>query len=56
MKTIINKDGFTTISKLNIEQITFVNGNLIVIYEDGTTSSFSKESLGNGVLNIVDNF
>ena len=56
MKSVLNKGTDILISEKNVIQITFVKGTLIVIYEDGTTTSYSKESLNNCILNIVDEF
>ena len=56
MKSVLNKGTAISISEENVIQITFVKGTLVLIYEDGTTTSYTKESLNNCILNVVDEF
>lgn len=54
MKLIVKtKTSFYTIEE-EIKSVTFVNGRLVVIFDDGSTSSYSKESLDDGTITIVN--
>lgn len=53
MKLIVKTDlTFYTIDE--IKTVTFVNGYLVIIFNDGSTSSYSSESLDNGTITIVN--
>lgn len=52
MKLIIKTDlTFYTVD--DVKSITFINGCLVVIFDDGSTNSYSKDSLDNGTITIV---
>ena len=52
MKLIVKTDTeFYTIEE--VKSVTFINGCLVVIFDDGSTSSYSKDSLYNGTITIV---
>lgn len=52
MKLIVKTDTeFYTIEE--VKSVTFINGCLVVIFDDGSTSSYSKDSLDNGTITIV---
>lgn len=54
MKLIVKtKTSFYTIED-EIKSVTFVNGCLVVIFDDGSTNSYTKESLENGTITIVN--
>lgn len=52
MKLIVKTDStFYTIDE--VKSVTFVNGCLVVIFDDGSTSIYYKDSLDNGTITIV---
>ena len=52
MKLIVKTDTeFYTIEE--VKSVTFINGCLVVIFDDGSTNSYSKDSLDNGTITIV---
>ena len=52
MKLIVKTDStFYTVDE--VKSITFINGCLVAIFDDGSTSSYSKDSLDNGTITIV---
>ena len=52
MKLIVKTDKeFYTIEE--VKSVTFINGCLVVIFDDGSTNSYSKDSLYNGTITIV---
>lgn len=52
MKLIVKTDTtFYTVEEA--KTVTFINGCLVVIFDDGSTNSYSKESLDNGTITIV---
>ena len=52
MKLIVKTDTeFYTIEE--VKSVTFINGCLVVIFDDGSTSRYSKDSLDNGTITIV---
>lgn len=52
MKLIVKTDTtFYTVEDL--KTVTFINGCLVVIFDDGSTNSYSKDSLDNGTITIV---
>lgn len=53
MKLIVKTNTtFYTIED-EIKSATFVNGCLVVIFDDGSTNTYSKDSLDNGTITIV---
>lgn len=52
MKLILRTDTtFYTIE--DVKSVTFINGCLVVIFDDGSTNTYSKDSLDNGTITIV---
>lgn len=52
MKLIVRTDStFYTIEE--VKSVTFINGCLVVIFDDGSTNSYSKDSLDNGIITLV---
>lgn len=52
MKLIVKTEStFYTIDE--VKNVTFINGCLVVIYDDGSTTTYSKESLDNGIITIL---
>ena len=52
MKLIIKTDStFYTVDE--VKSVTFINGFLVVIFDDGSTNTYSKDSLDNGTIIIV---
>lgn len=52
MKLIVKTDmTFYTVEE--VKTVTFINGCLVVIFDDGSTNSYSKDSLDNGTITIV---
>lgn len=52
MKLIVKTDmAFYTVEE--VKTVTFINGCLVVIFDDGSTNSYSKDSLDNGTITIV---
>lgn len=52
MKLIVKTDTtFYTVEE--VKTATFINGCLVVIFDDGSTNSYSKDSLDNGTITIV---
>lgn len=52
MKLIVKTDT-TFYTAEEVKTVTFINGCLVVIFDDGSTNSYSKESLDNGTITIV---
>ena len=53
MKLIVKTDStFYTVDE--VKSVTFVNGCLVVIFDDGSTNTYSKDSLDDGTITIVD--
>ena len=52
MKLIVKTDStFYTVDE--VKSVTFINGCLVVIFDDGSTNTYSKDSLDNGTITIV---
>lgn len=52
MKLIVRTEtAFYTVE--DVKNVTFINGCLVVIFDDGSTSTYSKDSLDNGTITIV---
>lgn len=52
MKLIVKTETtFYTVE--DVKSVTFVNNCLVVIFDDGTTNSYTRESLDNGTITIV---
>lgn len=52
MKLIVRTETeFYTVDE--VKSITFINGCLVVIFDDGSINSYSKDSLDNGTITIV---
>ena len=52
MKLIVKTDTeFYTIEE--VKSVTFINGCLVVIFDDGSTSTYSKDSIDNGIITII---
>lgn len=52
MKLIIRTETtFYTVEE--VKSVTFINGCLVVIFDDGSTNTYSKESLDSGTITIV---
>lgn len=52
MKLIV-KTETTFYTTEEVKSVTFVNGCLVVIFDDGSTTTYTKDSLDNGVITIV---
>ena len=52
MKLIVKTNStFYTVDE--VKSATFINGYLVVIFDDGSTDTYSKDSLDNGTITIV---
>lgn len=52
MKLIVKTESiFFTIG--DVKNVTFINGCLVVIFDDGSTTTYSKDTLDNGTITIV---
>lgn len=52
MKLIVKTDStFYTVDE--VKSVTFINCCLVVIFDDGSTNTYSRDSLDNGTITIV---
>ena len=52
MKLIVKTDStFYTVDE--VKSATFINSCLVIIFDDGSTNTYSKDSLDNGTITIV---
>lgn len=52
MKLIVKTETtFYTVEE--VKSVIFINGCLVVIFDDGSTNTYSKDSLDNGTITIV---